>query len=299
MEIAPWHTAYAPAKLNLFLHITGQREDGYHTLQSLMVRIGLFDVLHFRYRSDGVVRLLNPTACEDPNDDLVVKAARALQVYINTLQQGVDILLEKRIPMGGGLGGGSSDAATVLMALNRLWNAGLSDDLLAKIGIKLGADIPFFILGGRSAWIEGIGERVIPMPCRLPVAYCVMHPPVHVSTKEVFQSPDLRREDPTQRISSFSELTPYLGGDNAMEATARRLFSELDAYARAFAAWVKEEMGWTPPRMTGSGSCFFVPLYEAEWADGAGAAGALDRARHYFRYRTDLSIPDIWFIPQT
>lgn len=297
MEIAmPWHTVHAPAKLNRFLHITGRREDGYHTLQSLIVRIGLFDVLHFRPRWDGVIRLLNPQEGIPADKDLIIRAAKALQLQTGT-PHGTDILIDKRIPMGAGLGGGSSDAATTLITLNKLWQTDLSNTALAEIGVRLGSDIPFFIEGGRAAWVEGIGEKVTPVQPSLPVAYCIMHPPVHVPTAEVYGAPGLRRADPAKAIGSLNDLSDYLKWDNAMEETARALFPTLDRYAVAFSQWAKE-MGWPVPKMSGSGACFFISLSETQWVDDAGAAGALSRARDFFQWRAKLDVPNLWLVPQ-
>ncbi len=160
----------APAKLNLFLHVVGRRADGYHLLQSVFTLIGFEDRLRFALREDGTVRRVNDVPGVPEEQDLVVRAARLLQEATGTAH-GVDIEVDKRIPMGGGLGGGSSDAATVLLALNRLWKAGFDREALAEIGAGLGADIPFFVLG-RSAWAEGVGDRLTPSKSSAPGTWC-------------------------------------------------------------------------------------------------------------------------------
>jgi 4-diphosphocytidyl-2-C-methyl-D-erythritol kinase len=173
----------APAKLNLFLHVVGRRADGYHLLQSAFVLIDRADRLRFALRGDGEVRRVNDVPGVPAERDLVVRSARALQAACGT-RLGVDIELEKHIPMGAGLGGGSSDAATTLRVLNRLWSAGLDEEALRRLGLSLGADVPFFLFG-RTAWVEGVGERLRPLawPRRW---YAVLVPPVAVPTGEVF-----------------------------------------------------------------------------------------------------------------
>jgi 4-diphosphocytidyl-2-C-methyl-D-erythritol kinase len=292
----PWHTVYAPAKINHFLSITGRREDGYHLLQSLMTRIGLYDILHFRPRQDGTIRFLNPQEHVPAEEDLVLRAARALQSATDD-SVGVDMLLHKTIPSGAGLGGGSSDAASTLLALNHLWETELSNAELARIGLSLGADIPFFIEGGRSAWVSGIGNVVTPVVTRLPVAYCLMHPPVHVPTPTIFEAPDLRRSDPPRLIEDLDHADERAQWDNALEPTARALFPKLDEYAQAFTV-LAHEMKWATPRMTGSGSCFFVPLYEEEWNNPSSITESLGRARDFFEWRAKLEVPRLWIVPQ-
>ncbi|MES2208018.1 MAG: 4-(cytidine 5'-diphospho)-2-C-methyl-D-erythritol kinase [Pseudomonadota bacterium] len=293
--LALWHTAYAPAKLNRFLHITGRRANGYHNLQSLMVKVGLFDVLHFRPRNDGVIRLLNPQSGISAHKDLVVRAAQLLQAASPLSSAiGVDILLDKHIPIGAGLGGGSSDAASTLLTLNRLWGLELSMTALAKLGLQLGADIPFFIEGGSSAWVEGIGDEITPIKLPAPAAYCLMHPPVHVSTAIVYNDPNLRRSDTPLEINSLNEMA---GWDNAMEATARQLFPTLNQYAGVFSEWA-QQIGWALPRMSGSGACFFIPLEENDWVKSLGTEEALDQALIFFKERLpSLPLPRFWLVP--
>ena len=191
----------APAKLNLFLHITGRRPDGYHLLQSVFMLIDWCDRLSFERRSDGLIEREDMGAERLPADDLCVKAARALQAATGCTQ-GVQIGLEKRLPAEAGLGGGSSDAATCLIALNRLWGLGLKRAELATIGLKLGADVPFF-LSGHNAWVEGVGEKITPIS--LPTAhFLVVKPPVGASTPRIFSDPALKRDTNTAIIQGFA-----------------------------------------------------------------------------------------------
>ncbi|MHB1428000.1 MAG: 4-(cytidine 5'-diphospho)-2-C-methyl-D-erythritol kinase [Rhodocyclaceae bacterium] len=239
----------APAKLNLFLHIVGRRADGYHLLQTVFRFIDLADTLRFAPRADGRVVLATPTPGVPPEQDLVVRAAEALKVGAGWTAQnpssGVTIHLEKRIPMGGGLGGGSSDAATTLIALNRLWGCGLSRERLQEIGLALGADVPIFI-HGRNCFAEGVGERftdvAVPDAC-----YLLAMPPVHVPTADIFRSPDLKRDTPEIRPADWR---PGFGR-NDMEAVACALHPEI-------ARHLAELRRFGDARMTGSGACCFV-----------------------------------------
>ena len=234
----------APAKLNLFLHVTGRRADGYHELQTLFQLVDLTDTIAIRVREDGAIE--RP---EGPKDvpaelDLVVRAARALKAASGT-RLGADLRVLKRIPQGGGLGGGSSDAATTLLALNKEWSCGLAIPDLAALGLPLGADVPVFI-GGFSAWGEGIGERLTPV--KLPDRwYLIIHPGRAVRTREVFQSPELTRNSPLITIRAFFGS----GGRNDCEPVVRRLCPE-----------VGEALDWlgrfAPARLTGTGSCVFA-----------------------------------------
>lgn len=193
----------APAKINLFLHITGRRADGYHLLQSAFRLIDLHDTVFLKVRHDGQNNRVTANANVPAEQDLCVKAARLLQAH-STCSLGADISLIKNIPMGGGLGGGSSDAATVLIALNHLWNLGLSKTTLMELGLKLGADVPFFIFG-ENAWVEGIGEKIQAIP--LPAAhYVIITPKVHVSTAEIFSTEELTRNTFPTTIAAFSEM---------------------------------------------------------------------------------------------
>ena len=197
----PWP---APAKLNLFLHIVGRRPDGYHELQTCFQFVDLCDEVTIAPRDDGAIRLSAGAPGVDPEQDLCVRAALALKAATGT-RRGADISVLKRIPMGAGLGGGSSDAATCLVALNQLWALDLSVDELAALGLKLGADVPVFVRG-RAAWAEGVGERLIPLDPPLAPTECnylIIKPNVFVSTRDVFQDPELTRNSPPITIHGF------------------------------------------------------------------------------------------------
>ncbi len=243
----------APAKLNLFLHVTGRRADGYHELQTLFQLIDLCDTITISPRADGLIERPAGPAGVAPEADLTLRAALALQQLTGT-RQGADLRVHKRIPQGAGLGGGSSDAATVLLALNELWECRLSLEELARLGLPLGADVPVFIEGS-SAWAEGIGERL--MPVTLPDAwYVIIYPGVGVSTREVFQSPELTRNSPLITIRAFFQS----GGRNDCEPVVRARSPEVAAALD----WLAGEGS---ARLTGSGSCVFTArssLAEAE-----------------------------------
>lgn len=258
VEEGGWSAWPAPAKLNLFLQITGRRADGYHALQTVFRLLDWGDTVHLRVRADGVVaRLGDSVAGVAEADDLLVRAARLLQKHAN-IAQGVDIRVEKRIPAGGGFGGGSSDAATALVALNALWGAGLDEDALAGLGLALGADVPVFVRG-RDAWAEGVGERLTPLP--LPLAWYVLADPgVHVPTAALFQAPDLTRDAAPAKMADF--VSGFLLG-NAFEPVLLRREPAIQAVFQALA-----QIG--TPRLTGSGSGCFV-----EFADRAAAVRAL------------------------
>src|SRR6266853_3977700 len=243
----------APAKLNLFLHVTGKRADGYHELQTLFQLIDLSDRIGIRVREDGrIERPVGPAALS-AEEDLTVRAARALKGATRT-PLGASLSVQKRIPPGGGLGGGSSDAATALVALNELWGCGLSLEELATLGRPLGADVPVFVRGS-SAWAEGVGERLEAV--ELPEAwYLLIYPGVPVSTREVFQSPELTRNSPLITIRAFFET----GGHNDCEGIVRSRAPE-----------VAEALGWlgrfAPARLTGTGSCVFTACASAAEAE--------------------------------
>lgn len=250
----------APAKLNLFLHVVGRRADGYHLLQTVFRFIGLADTLRFEPREDGCIVLATPTPGVPPGQDLVVRAAETLKVSAGGTAPGVTIHLEKRIPMGGGLGGGSSDAATTLIALNHLWSCGLSRARLQEIGLALGADVPVFI-HGRNCFAEGVGERFTDVA--VPGAwYLLTFPAAHVPTADIFRSPDLRRDTPAMKPS---EWRPGTGG-NDLDPVACALYPEI---ARHLA--VLRRLG--DARMTGSGACCFVGF--ATETDARAARGEL------------------------
>ncbi|WP_234084358.1 4-(cytidine 5'-diphospho)-2-C-methyl-D-erythritol kinase [Azonexus sp. R2A61] len=253
-----WHSAWpAPAKLNLFLHVTGRRTDGYHLLQTVFRFIDRQDTLHFAPRDDGAIVLATPTPGVAPGDDLTVRAARLLQ-QATGCRQGATIRLDKTLPMGGGLGGGSSDAATVLLALNFLWNLAVDRSELEKIGLTLGADVPVFI-HGHNTFAEGVGETFtdIDLP---PATYLVLHPAVHVPTAAIFTAPELCRSTPA---IAAADWRPGIG------------HNDLEAVACARFPAVAEHLAWLKARnpqamMTGSGACVFAP-----YADPAAAAATL------------------------
>jgi 4-diphosphocytidyl-2-C-methyl-D-erythritol kinase len=243
---APESLWLAPAKLNLFLHVTGRRPDGYHELQTLFQLIDLCDTVAIEVREDGRIERCAGPAEIAASEDLTVRAAQALQSAAG-VRLGASIRVIKRIPIGGGLGGGSSDAATTLLALNRLWGCGLSSDVLAELGLPLGADVPVFVKGF-SAWAEGVGERLEPVT--LPERwYVIIRPGVSVSTREVFQSPELTRNSPLITIRAFFES----GGRNDCEPVVRAKWPE-----------VAEALDWlgrhAPARLTGTGSCMFASV---------------------------------------
>ena len=238
----------APAKLNLFLHILGRRPDGYHELQTCFQFVDLCDEISIDVRTDGLIR----RAVEIPNlpaeADLCIRAARALQAASGATL-GADISLTKRIPVGGGLGGGSSDAATCLLALNRLWGIHWPTERLAALGLKLGADVPVF-LQGRVAWAEGVGERLTPLyPPLAPDEhnYLIIKPNVFVSTRDVFQDPELTRNTPPITIHGFLAT----GGRNDCLGVVRRRYPEV---ARAI-DWLSS---YGAARLTGTGACIFM-----------------------------------------
>ncbi len=241
-----WSTWPAPAKLNLFLHITGRRPDGYHQLQTVFRLLDWGDRIGLRLREDGRIRREGTSvAGVAEDDDLAVRAARLLKRAAN-IAQGADISVEKVVPAGGGFGGGSSDAATVLLALNRLWNAGLDVDALAALGLQLGADVPVFVRG-HNAWAEGVGELLTPIA--LPPAWFVLvHPGVHVPTPALFASPDLTRDAPVAKIADFASGS-LLG--NAFEPVLRRREPAVEAALAALSSIGRA-------RLTGSGSGCFV-----------------------------------------
>jgi len=234
----------APAKINLFLHIVGRREDGYHLLETVFQFLDYGDELHFELRDDNRICRVNDVPGVAEADDLVVRAARSLQ-QASGCNRGVDIRLEKKTPMGGGLGGGSSDAATVLVALNQLWGLGLSVDQLAELGVALGADVPVFVRGF-AAWAEGIGELLTPIELPEPW-FVVVHPQCHVSTAEIFSDSALTRDKQSLTMSAF--LAGH--GSNVFEAVVRKRYPEVDKALN----WLSN---FSEPRMSGSGACIFA-----------------------------------------
>ncbi|AHJ73696.1 4-(cytidine 5'-diphospho)-2-C-methyl-D-erythritol kinase [Kosakonia sacchari] len=239
----------APAKLNLFLYITGQRADGYHTLQTLFQFLDYGDTLSIEPRNDGEIRLLTPVEGVPDEENLIVRAARLLmqraaQSGRLPAGSGAEIAIDKRLPMGGGLGGGSSNAATVLVALNHLWGCKLSVDELAALGLQLGADVPVFVRG-HAAFAEGVGEILTPVnpPEKW---YLVAHPGVSIPTPVIFRDPELPRNTPQRSIDTL--LKCEFGND--CEVIARKRFREVDAAL----SWLLE---YAPSRLTGTGACVF------------------------------------------
>ena len=243
-------TLPAPAKLNLFLHITGQRYDGYHELQTLFALLDQGDILRFAPAEDLQLVCDTPAVpCDDSN--LILKAAALLKAHTGCLQ-GAHITLNKRLPMGGGVGGGSSDAATALLGLNQLWELGLSLDTLAELGLKLGADVPVFVLG-QSAWAEGVGEQISPVS--LPDAhFLVVHPGIHVSTARIFGDRQLTRDTPISKLPASLEAVLTRDFHNDCEAVAKRHFPEIGKTLD----WLRQYAGNS--RMTGTGACCFAHL---------------------------------------
>ena len=254
-----WHSVYpAPAKLNLFLHVVGRRADGYHLLQTVFRFLGRADWLRFSPRSDGQVLLQTPLAGVPADEDLSVRAARLLQAETRC-RAGVEISREKRLPLGGGLGGGSSDAATVLLALNHLWQLHLPRRHLQEIGLALGADVPVFVFGN-NAFAEGVGEtlRAVTLPARW---YVVLEPPVQVPTAAIFAAPDLPRNSPP---IDPRDWRPGIGG-NDLEAVACARFPVIAEHLTCLSAL----SAFSPARMSGSGACVFAEFAGREQADAA------------------------------
>lgn len=263
-------TCLAPAKLNLFLHVVGRRADGYHLLQTLFRFIDLNDTLHFTLRTDGVVHRVNDIVGVPAEADLVVRAARLLQRETGCVL-GADIQVDKRIPMGGGLGGGSSDAATTLLALNRLWELNVSREKLMAWGLTLGADVPVFVYG-ENAFAEGVGEQL--QSYDLPVAwYVVLCPPVHVPTAQIFSHPELTRNTISMTMRALPKGQDFKSGQNQ---GGLQLGNDLQAVACALYPAVAAHLAWlsqfAPALMTGSGACVF-----AEFATEVAAEAVLQK----------------------
>ncbi len=243
----------APAKLNLFLHVTARRADGYHELETVFQLLDLADTLRLRRRTDGRIERISVLDGVPAEQDLVVRAARGLQAATGT-PFGADIAVDKRLPMGGGLGGGSSDAATVLVGLNALWGCGLDLDRLAELGLALGADVPVFVRGD-SAYAEGVGEQL--QPLALPERhFVVLHPGLGVRTAEIFQAPELTRNSPKTTMRGF--------------VSGAATHNDLQAVVVARQPRVREALDWLgqfgAARMTGSGACVFAAFENAETA---------------------------------
>lgn len=264
------HQWPSPAKLNLFLYITGRRADGYHQLQTLFQFLDYGDTLTIVPRQDDQIQLLTPVEGVPDELNLIVRAARLLQQYctahaIATLPRGADISIDKRLPMGGGLGGGSSNAATVLVALNELWQCGLSDDQLAEMGLTLGADVPVFVRG-HAAFAEGIGEQLQPAnPAEK--WYLVAHPGVSIPTPVIFADAELKRDTPVRPLNALLQA-PYA---NDCEPIARKRFREVEQLL----SWLLQ---YAPSRLTGTGACVF-----AEFDSEPAALQVLNQAPAWLR----------------
>ena len=245
----------APGKLNLFLHVVGRRPDGYHLLQTAFQFIDLCDEIRFWIRPRGVIERLGHVPGVAPADDLAIRAARLL-AELGQPGTGVAIEVVKRLPMQGGVGGGSSDAGTVLVALNEVWGLGLSDDELARLGLQLGADVPVFVRR-QAAWAEGVGEVLTPAEFPEP-AYLLVRPDAAVVTAEIFKAPELTRDSPVITIRGFL----MTGGRNDCEPVVRRRYP---AVAQAL-DWVGH---LAPARLTGTGSCVFAAMPDEEVAQAA------------------------------
>ena len=246
-------TLMSPAKLNLFLHITGRRADGYHNLQTLFQLLDYGDELSFHLRQDGRITLEPGIPGVEFEQNLIIRAARLLEPHRQSAQ-GVDIRLLKRLPMGGGIGGGSSNAATTLVALNHLWQCNLGMSELLQFGLTLGADVPVFIQA-QTAWAEGVGERLQPIEMQTKW-FLVVQPVCHVSTAVIFSHKDLTRNTPAIKVAAFLER----GGRNDCETLVRRLYPQVD-----------EALNWLAKfdnnaQMTGTGACVFASFESAEKA---------------------------------
>jgi 4-diphosphocytidyl-2-C-methyl-D-erythritol kinase len=242
----------APAKLNLFLHIVGRRPDGYHLLESAFMLIDWCDTLHFELRSDGQISREDLSAAL-PAEDLVVRAARALKAYSGT-PLGVHITIDKQIPSQAGMGGGSSDAASTLLALNRLWQLNLGREALLPLGLALGADVPFF-LGGHNAWVSGIGEKMLPIDLS-PAQFLVVKPSQGLETQRIFSDPDLKRDTEPAILAGFI-ADAYGFGRNDLQMVAERI---CPAVSQALALLKSRGL---QGRMTGSGSAVFAKTTKA------------------------------------
>ncbi len=253
----PSLTIPAPAKLNLFLHIIGRREDGYHLLQTVFQFLDYSDTLTFSSRSDAIIQLNTPIPNVPAEQNLIVRAAKLLQNHtgINT---GADISLEKRLPMGGGLGGGSSDAASTLLALNKLWNTQLSLPELAKLGLQLGADVPVFV-EGFAAFAEGVGEKLQPVYPQEPW-YLVITPPTHIETAKIFQHTRLTRGTSAIKVAAFETGGHTIPFKNDCESVVRSLSPEVDTAL----IWLSQ---FGDAKMTGTGACCFIACNSKEEAE--------------------------------
>ncbi len=265
----------APAKLNLFLHVVGRRADGYHLLQTAFRLLDWGDTLDFTLREDGGIRRTTDIAGIAPEHDLVVRAARLLQTHTHC-RLGADIALHKVLPMGGGIGGGSSDAATTLIALNQLWGTGLRRGELQALGLQLGADVPVFIYG-RDAFAEGVGEALQPLALA-PAWYVLVSPGVSIPTAEIFGAKDLTRNTPLMKIADFAASTTR----NDLQPVACSRYPEVQCVIN----WLAQ---YAPARMTGSGSCVFAEF--ASEQDAKRVAASCPQAWTAWKVRSSARHP--------
>lgn len=246
----------APAKLNLFLHITGRREDGYHLLQTIFQFLDYSDEIQLSLRDDGMINRVKGLEHIPPETDLCIRAAKLLQTFTQS-PLGVDLSIKKKLPIGGGIGGGSSDAATVLQGLNTLWDCKLSNDTLAELGLQLGADVPVFV-HGFSAWAEGVGEQLSPIKLA-EKWFLVIHPKISVSTAEIFIDKALTRDCEALKIARFLKGNGFEDVSNVFEPVVRNKYPEI---AQAL-DWLSH---FSPSRLTGTGSCLFASFEREEKA---------------------------------
>jgi 4-diphosphocytidyl-2-C-methyl-D-erythritol kinase len=258
----------APAKINLFLHIVGQRADGYHLLQTVFRLLDYYDTIYLKPTDNKAIKRANDVPGVPEDNDLCIRAARLLQQHTGCTK-GVEILVEKNIPMGGGLGGGSSDAATVLLALNRLWQLNLSRKELLNLGLKLGADVPFFIYG-TNAWAEGIGEQLQPIDLQ-DAYYVVLTPDAHVSTAEIFANKQLTKNSNPQIMSTFSRVAQLSATDSAGGNIKSEFTNSLEKVVCSLYPKVSDCLSWLKQygdaRMSGSGASVFLEVANEEIAN--------------------------------
>jgi 4-diphosphocytidyl-2-C-methyl-D-erythritol kinase len=257
-----FHSFLAPAKINLFLHITGQRADGYHLLQTVFRILDLYDTIQLKITTDGTIKRVNNVAGVTAEQDLCIRAAKLLQQHTQC-SLGVEILVEKNIPMGGGLGGGSSDAATVLLALNRLWRLNLRRNELMSLGLKLGADVPFFIFG-KNAWAEGVGEKLEAINLH-DAYYVVLNPNIHISTAQIFANKQLTKNAIPKTMSDFSGAAKLTASNLIAEFT-----NDLEKIVCSEYPAVLDCLNWLSQfgdaRMSGSGASVFLEVGDEKTA---------------------------------
>jgi len=250
-------TLPAPAKLNLFLRITGKRSDGYHLLQTVFQLLDFSDEIQLSLRDDGLIKKVKGLEDISPDSDLCIKAAKLMQMATKS-NLGVDISIDKKLPIGGGIGGGSSDAATVLHGLNKLWQCGFSTQQLVDLGVELGADVPVFIYGD-SAWAEGVGEQLTPIKLK-EKWFLVIHPKIFVSTAEIFLDQALTRDSEPLKIARFLRGNDFEEQTNVFEVIVKKKYPEI---AKAI-DWLST---FSPARLTGTGSCIFASFNQKEDAE--------------------------------